>query len=131
MARIEFELKDCDGNDVEIGDEIEVTLPEIELWQYPGDEIEYYRPRVHARAKVFCSPSKGLQIKLLEIENIFWMDDDLKEEFSINVPEVGYKAAFRRTVWKWRKLTSGCTATSLSAEPTGADNGPDNTPAGA
>ena len=65
MAKIEFELKDSEGNDVDIGDEIEVTLPEIELWQnYPGDEIEYYRPRVHARAKILCPPSQGLQIKL-------------------------------------------------------------------
>jgi len=107
MAKIEFELRDCDGVDTQIGDEIEVTLPEIELREnYPGDEIEYYRPRITARAKVLCPPSQGLQIKILEVLDVFWVEDDLKEDFSFTVPSVGYKTGFRRTVWHWRILTN-------------------------
>ena len=44
MATLEFELKDSNGVDVEIGDIVEVDIPEIEINDRWGD-TEYYRHR--------------------------------------------------------------------------------------
>lgn len=106
MAKIEFELKDWHGVDTEIGDEIEVTYPEIEIFNsHQEDDIEFYRPAILATAKVLCPPSKGLKLRITAIKEVDWDSDDLKTEFANNVFISGTITDFRRTVWYWINIT--------------------------
>ena len=104
MATLEFELKDSNGVDTDIGDIIEVVYPEVEIFDAHQDEISFYRPETTAVAKVYCPPSKGLRLKILEIKKEVWIDDCLKSDFQHNVYRVGQITDFSRTVWQWHKI---------------------------
>jgi len=101
MATISFEMKDSNGVNTEIGDEIKVRIPEVEYPLYPDDNEMYFRPAYVAKAKILLPPSKGLQIRIIEILDVSSVDDD--DDAFIGQP--GDVFPFRRTVWKWHNLT--------------------------
>jgi len=100
MASMNFELKDADGIDTEIGDEITVTLPE--LYFENGGNYEYFRPEMLVRARVLCPPSSGLRLKILEVLKI-WDDPEEDEIENLIREHVGKNMTFPRTKLVWRK----------------------------
>lgn len=102
MAKLEFELKDSNGIDVNIGDEIIVTIPEVEIRQGGDGDYEYYRPQITARAKIYLPPSNGLMIKILEVIDVLDIDNDVKNKDCYNDSyTVGKALKFPRTTWHW------------------------------
>ncbi|MCP4707195.1 MAG: hypothetical protein GY869_01105 [Planctomycetes bacterium] len=108
MATLEFELKDANGIDTEIGDTIEVTFPELSINNRDGAYIDnaieldyedlepYHRPQFIVMAKVLCPPSRGLMLRILSI-----VDDGGEPE---NIYKPGQLLQFRRTTLHWRKV---------------------------
>jgi len=105
MATISFELKDSNGTDVEIGDMIIAHIPEVELSDYSGEDLYYYRPGMEILGKVMLPPSKGLKLKVVKILNIH-SNYELTDAVKQSIPTVKTLIDFRRTVWDWYKVTS-------------------------
>ncbi len=102
MATMTFDLTDSNGVPTEIGDTIRVVYPEIDRGTYVDDLI-FYLPAVTALARVRCSPSRGLYLKVLSVESVEYEDESLEAEFPIGIVP-GKLTAFRRTVWKWWRV---------------------------
>jgi hypothetical protein len=49
MAKIEFELRDCNGIDTNIGDIINIMLPAIER-RDRYEDMSFYRPKIELTA---------------------------------------------------------------------------------
>lgn len=109
MANINFELKDANGVDTEIGDTIKIIFPENEIWNSHDDELEYYCPYQIVKAKVLLPPSKGLQIRIIEI---LYIDNENSDDYNNYMDNNTYYRiylpggvhSFHRTVLEWYKL---------------------------
>lgn len=97
MARIEFELKDSNGIDTDIGDIVIVHFPELSFSGAAYGISDYYRPEFTASAKILMPPSKGLTLRIIEIIDSY---EDYADEYF----KPGQRVAFKRTAWKWYRL---------------------------
>ncbi len=103
MASIRFDLKDTNGVAAEIGDIIEVVIPEVLVWSKFLDYIEYYRPATKVRAKIYLPPSVGLRLKVLEIIEEY-PEQEKGEGDTFGTVRVGQYSRFAYTIWDWVKI---------------------------
>ena len=112
---IEFELKDKNGIDVELGSVIQYALPEINTCLRDNSDADFYLPGGTITASVGWRGSRGLVLRVIDSG-----DTNLRP---------GQVIPFRRTVHQWSVVERPNTASRPTAPGAPAGDEPGDTQA--